>query len=892
MLEIKNLTKIYKTSGRESVTALKNVNLRFGDNGLVFVLGKSGSGKSTMLNVIGGLDSFDDGEIIINGKSSADFSAADFDSYRNTYLGFVFQEFYILDEYTVGKNVALALQLQQKEATPEKVEELLELVDLSGFADRRPSELSGGQKQRVAIARALIKDPQIILADEPTGALDSATGAQVFDTLKKLSKDKLVIVVSHDKEFAETYADRIVELKDGEIVSDKTRSQTTKSGKLSANGIAFINETTVRIPKGKKLTEKELSEINKTLNEISGERYITISDKEQFSELFPKLAEEKATGKTNGFSVTDQKKITGNTENFELIRSRLPFSDILKMALSSFKSKSFRLVITLILAVVSLIAFGFSMVLSGYDKNESYVKTYYEQDAYMMSLSRFEKSGDVNLSLPITDDEIKYLDKYFDGKIIKSYEIEQAETTNLTGKKKVLDTAFYEVSTHPVFKPAEFTGIIECDKGDIDVVYGAFPENSDECCVSDLFADYFIKLGMRIGMEDGSIVKLVVNDYSQLIGKDITVGGEKYEIVGVYKTNYYIYKDSFANYTEDEIASSEELSALKARYTEDENMYMSKLLVKDGYTKSFAIDRYNYAADLYLRSDIEGDGAVFGAKIERDSKYRLKQGEIYLSALYYRNIKYGYASTRSFEQLEAEFVTPRTMTVYLKASDNGMSDTVLYEKKFTVVGIYDDIEILGDPTIVMNYYDFINVIEEKYKPESVLVNANLATDELSAVISDMQENGFTTSARSDDALIRIETLMSRAKTVLYIVSGVSAVFVVLLLFNFISTSIVYKKKEIGILRALGARSIDVMSIFIAEGVLIALIIVALSVPLMIVAANYLTTYLYSVLPIALVTFTASDVLLMTLLTIGIIVISSFVPVFNISRKKPIDAIRN
>ena len=165
-------------------------------------MGKSGSGKSTLLNVMGGLDSADSGEIIIKGKSSKEFSTEDFDSYRNTYLGFIFQEYNILEDFNVGTNIAIALKIQGEKVTNEKLNEILNEVDLSGYGKRKTNELSGGQKQRVAIARALVKNPEIIMADEPTGALDSNTGIQVFNTLKKLSKDKLVIVVSHDREFA------------------------------------------------------------------------------------------------------------------------------------------------------------------------------------------------------------------------------------------------------------------------------------------------------------------------------------------------------------------------------------------------------------------------------------------------------------------------------------------------------------------------------------------------------------------------------------------------------------------------------------------------------------------------------------------------------------------
>ena len=220
MLEIKNLVKVYKTKGGAEVRALDGVSAKFGEKGMVFLLGKSGSGKSTLLNVCGGLDTPDEGEVIIMGRSSKDFTQSDFDSYRNTFVGFVFQEYNILNEFSVEDNIALALELQGKGRDRKRVNDILKQVELENFAKRKPNTLSGGQKQRVAIARALVKNPQIIMADEPTGALDSETGRQVFETLKKLSADKLVIVVSHDREFAALYGDRIIELKDGRIISD------------------------------------------------------------------------------------------------------------------------------------------------------------------------------------------------------------------------------------------------------------------------------------------------------------------------------------------------------------------------------------------------------------------------------------------------------------------------------------------------------------------------------------------------------------------------------------------------------------------------------------------------------------------------------------------------
>ncbi len=225
MFEAKNLEKTYMPKNAAPVEALKGINVQFGENGMIFILGKSGCGKSTLLNLLGGLDYPTAGEIVIEGKSSAEFTKLDYDNYRNTYVGFVFQEYNLLNEFTVRENVGLALQLQGKKPNGEQIDEMLKKVGLELDEKRRPSELSGGQKQRVAIARALIKEPKIIFADEPTGALDSKTGNEILTLLKELSRDRLVIVVSHDEEFAYRFGDRVIEMADGQIIKDTEQAQ-------------------------------------------------------------------------------------------------------------------------------------------------------------------------------------------------------------------------------------------------------------------------------------------------------------------------------------------------------------------------------------------------------------------------------------------------------------------------------------------------------------------------------------------------------------------------------------------------------------------------------------------------------------------------------------------
>ena len=219
-MKIRNLCKTYDTKTGEKVYALKGVSFDLPSNGVVAILGKSGSGKSTLLNILSGLDRFDSGDIECFGKNMKNFSARELDDYRNSCVGFVFQEYHLIPELNVGDNIALALQLQGQAGAKEKIQAVLKQVDLEGYEKRNIDELSGGQKQRVAIARALVKNPKIIFADEPTGALDSHTGESILQILKEVSQEKLVVLVTHDREFAEKYGDRVIELADGLVIRD------------------------------------------------------------------------------------------------------------------------------------------------------------------------------------------------------------------------------------------------------------------------------------------------------------------------------------------------------------------------------------------------------------------------------------------------------------------------------------------------------------------------------------------------------------------------------------------------------------------------------------------------------------------------------------------------
>lgn len=263
MLQLKNIVKTYVT-GELRQDALKGVSISFRENEFVSILGQSGSGKTTMLNIIGGLDRYDSGDLIINGVSTKQYKDSDWDYYRNNSIGFVFQSYNLIPHQSVLANVEMALTLAgvSKKERKERAMEALNKVGLADHIHKKPNQMSGGQMQRVAIARALVNNPDILLADEPTGALDSETSLQIMELLREIAKDKLVIMVTHNPELAEKYSTRIVNLLDGEIVKDSMpfeekevarENQKKKSISMSLLTALSLSFNNLRTKKGRTL---------------------------------------------------------------------------------------------------------------------------------------------------------------------------------------------------------------------------------------------------------------------------------------------------------------------------------------------------------------------------------------------------------------------------------------------------------------------------------------------------------------------------------------------------------------------------------------------------------------------------------------------------------------
>ena len=266
MLQLKNIVKTYEM-GDTTQTALKGVSVSFRESEFVSILGQSGSGKTTLLNIIGGLDRYTDGDLIINGISTKQYTDADWDAYRNHSIGFIFQSYNLIPHQTVLSNVEMALTLSgvSKKERKERAIAVLEKVGLSDHIHKRPNQMSGGQMQRVAIARALINNPDILLADEPTGALDSETSLQIMDLLKEIAKDKLVVMVTHNPELAEKYSTRIVNLLDGQIISDTDPFEPSE-----------ITEVSDKKDKTKKVSMSFLTALSLSFNNLRTKKARTI----------------------------------------------------------------------------------------------------------------------------------------------------------------------------------------------------------------------------------------------------------------------------------------------------------------------------------------------------------------------------------------------------------------------------------------------------------------------------------------------------------------------------------------------------------------------------------------------------------------------------------------
>ena len=904
MLEAVNISKTYKPKRGVPVKALDRVSLKFPDRGMVFLLGKSGSGKSTLLNLLGGLDRYDKdgGEIIINGVSSRNFTQQHFDSYRNTYLGFIFQEYNILDEFTVGANIGLALELQGKKATDAEINRILHEVDLDGYGARRPNELSGGQKQRVAIARALVKNPEIIMADEPTGALDSNTGKQVFDTLKRLSLDKLVIIVSHDREFSEKYADRIIELADGHVISD-----VEYDGTASTDSKPVYEGDTITLPSGYQLTEEDRLAINEYIKNFGSCRAAAI-----------KVSREK----TKNFKATDQSKITAAPGAvFRPIKSRLPLKPAFRIGASSLKHKKIRLAFTILLSLVAFTLFGIADTFASYDYVNASVDSLIDSGVKHASFTK-------NVLTDQSDN--KYY--YWNGRRMDESDI--AEIKARTGIDVIgvytpdnADQLSFEQNVGEIYdrlsRPiaSGFIAISESSALNMGcrITAGKYPEEKDEIAIPQMLFDVFRKNGYRENL-NSSIAK--ISEPADMIGKKLTFGNYEAKITAVIDTGF----DSGRYKLLEEDTSGLEPADLVKYYilmneynTEVEYGLAAMCFTTSGFMEAFGdANHWKSSASIYMYHNWE-DGAFLDTEANtvltpdnidlgsviwlEDGKTTLDDGEIIICPGRYTSVY----NPEDSKVDTGEGTSADQLAAFLKKRGDSVVD--IYNRKADrsfqakVVGIVGYEAVTDQETdvaiIICNENTAKNCLDdEKGMYSSAIGTMPAQRSGIRHIVESTAKDGRKVIySLNNPVIFELESvtdiLSVLARVFLYIGIGF-AVFASLMLSNFISTSVAYKKQEIGILRAIGSRSNDVFRIFFAESFIIAMINFVLSTAATGIITAVINSSLRSSMHIlvTVLSFSLRQVALLLVISVGVAFIASFLPVRKIASKKPIDAIRN
>ena len=901
MLETRELVKIYKPKKGVPVTALDRISLKFPDKGMVFLLGKSGSGKSTLLNVLGGLDKYDGGEIIINGVSSKNFTQQHFDSYRNTYVGFIFQEYNVLDEFTVGANIALAIELQNRKASDAEINGILKEVDLEGFGARKPNELSGGQKQRVAIARALVKNPRIIMADEPTGALDSNTGRQVFDTLKKLSKEKLVIVVSHDREFAEQYADRIIELSDGHVISD-VELDTADNADDTKETLSFSGNV-IEIPGGYHLTEEDRTAINEYIQKLASQ---------------PAHMNIKAAS-LHKFKNTDISKIADRDgSGFKLIKSKLPLKNAFKIGAAGLKYKKFRLVMTILLSCISFGLFGLSDTFGAYNHIETCTNSLVDSGVKYLSVAKSKKVGEgageywKTYGYGISD---KNLSEISEGVGSKMHGVFKPMNGNLSFESQIDPAAKLTETEYNIYSTA-FSGFAEIDSDVLvdmgfRVLAGSLPDGGkDEIAVSEYIYEVFKKAGYTDGTAS---VYEKINSYTDLLEKTLTLDGVKYTITAIVDTNFDI--DRYKSLTEkkDYQSNADKMIdfVLYNEYaTASAYSYAGIAMVGAGHIGKMVAAEPPMTAITEGFISFSGTGGDYGV----DSQYMARLDDIKGESIIWLD---GEKKTLGEKEIIA---TADALQVYTE--DGQITDYAEFFKNNNTLSAWE-YNFTDDKNT--DGYKLVGIIDNSAEDSgSKLSSTVVASDSLFERFTDGADNiyDFAVGAipqdkealRSavsycyrEDSPVRYqiqnsvtyeldsvnEVLKVLSKYFFWIGVGFAA-FAALMLANFIGTSISYKKQEIGILRAIGSRSNDVFRIFFAESFIIAMINFVLSAVGVFIATALINTLLRQNVGILItvLSFGVRQIVLLLAVSILVAFLASFLPVKRIASKRPIDAIRN
>lgn len=919
MLQLRNITKTYRT-GSNSVVALDNVSIDFPDKGLVFVVGKSGSGKSTLLNILGGLDKMDKGEIVINGKSTKDFSSSDFDAYRNYHIGFIFQEFNLIDDLSVKENIALALKIQSKGHDETTIDEALKLVNLEGLGYRSPRELSGGQKQRIAVARALVKNPNIILADEPTGALDSKTGYDLMSSLKTLSTDKLVIVVTHDAEMANVFGDEIIQLTDGHILDHLVIS---KNYKKEANEL--ISKNILKIASGNEIQDKQKIDSLLSENEtnyvclISQPELLTIAYPEAYDKVFKKEDLSKKFVSKGDNSLKEIEEVKDKSPNQ---KAKIKLKECFNMAFNQFKANKGKLAFLIVFTIVAFSLLGFSSLFFTINNADIIANTLHKNNLNIGIMEKF-------------DGEQRVL---FDDKTLGELNTLN-ENANYTLSKQI-DLKYKPSSkqTNSPFEMKYFRGIVECNNAselNLNMVegLGSFDDNSlanHEIIISDYAAFELCRTGYLGLNANGDYGINHPDSIKDVVNTSVMINLTHYKIIGVFETNYedflpLLISEGYIDNKDNQISSLNSLKSyyyarvfgpkgFYSKYLEENKSDLptayfkvtaEKIPVYDyNSSEGTVLDSMNYKSfsatkddKFYVFDDVMKEvgskyDVIWSKSEDGTIPNKLKENQLVLSYSWIRESLY------EPELIQKAIASFNSNIKVIKMKNYNDEDYPVQVGGFEVVGVIDiddslyyegkncsEIHMFFAPSNVEKYMNTINTFEQ------ILFTLNNGVSRNSNDIDRLFKNNYR--VLNIDGRVPTDSLdLESFKTVALMASIVVFIFATLFTFNYVSGNIKKRKKEIGILRATGARGIDVLKIFAIEQGIIALIVSLFSILIIIYGMNLANGQLGNVdIGINIISLSFVHVAIFVLFTVLFFVITTIIPVRSIAKMKPIEAIR-
>lgn len=848
MLELKNITKIYATDDFKQ-TALDNVNIVFRKCEFVSILGPSGSGKTTLLNIIGGLDDYTDGDLIINGTSTKKYTDRDWDTYRNHRVGFVFQSYNLITHQSILSNVELALTLSGvgKKERRKRAIDALEKVGLKDHINKRPNQLSGGQMQRVAIARALVNNPDILLADEPTGALDSTTSEQIMDLLKEVAKDRLVIMVTHNAELAHEYSTRIIEVKDGIILNDSNkvskeeselkRNKRDKKTNMSMKTALSLSLNNLMTKKGRTI----LTAFAGSIGIIGIALILSLSN--GINSYIAKTEEETLSS----YPLTIQK------QNVDMASLLSAFSGSKK---DNDKAKSDEITSTNIMGDVF---------------------TTLSKDTKTNDMKKFMSYVDKNNDIKKYTSDIKYsyevqLNLYKDtsDKIVKVnpttvYDSIGMSTSNISSAYSSM------MSNNNVF--TEMLDNESLNKQQYDLVAGKWPKKYNELVLivdkNNHISDYTL---YSIGLLDQDDLKEQFN--MMVSGEKVSFEKTSYKISDILNLKFRLVKNSdyyqkengmWLDKSDDEeymknlISNAEELKVVGIIKPNEEAVNGASTYGMVGYQHSLMthLIKKNESSDI-VKEQVEN-----------------KDQNIFTRSNFQTNKKFDMNSLSDEQKMSLASMSQEEMATYIETYTENMSAT--YE---------DNLKKLG--SVSLDNPDYIYLYPKDFDSKESIVK-----------IIDKYNDGKEEKDQIQYTDV-VGVMMSSVTTIVNVISSVLIAFVAIslvvssIMIAIITyISVIERTKEIGILRAIGASKKDISRVFNAEtlieglssGILGIVVTLLLNIPINIIIKNVVGISNIASLPVV-------GAIVLIIISVLLTVIAGFIPAKIASKKDPVEALRS